>query len=297
MKNTFREILEDSGPPMTDRESVIGTAKRALYRRRVAQATGGTVLAVALAVSVPFLFGGGTGGPATGGQQVAAPSTGQPSPSPSPSCPPSGPPRGAPSGPPNGAPPSAPDAKAPPCPPGSSSGESDHARQMLATLIAAVPPGYTTPDKDTVPDEKREGGKIQVKGTQTVKDMPPGSKQTHYVASTEVYRDGKGGSISVDVTVGTGPAPTGDLCAAEILQQGQSAGCRVIHASNGAAVRLSWKDYVPGKQYTAAYFYDNVEVKILENVTVLGDRMPQLTERIFTEQQLADLVIKPQFKP
>ena len=164
-----------------------------------------------------------------------------------------------------------------------------HAASMLNTLLRHVPAGYTTPTAPIVTDD--EGVEYQLQGTSVE------VSEQQILATTDVYRGTKAGSLSARVTLGPGATPRGDLCVTgEISHQGTEAGCRVITATNGLPVRFSWRSDSTGRVEYAARFHPGGYVLVHQLRYGLKPGSTPLG-RVLTEQALADAAADPAFWP
>jgi hypothetical protein len=113
-------------------------------------------------------------------------------------------------------------------------------------------------------------------------------------ASTDVYRDGRQASVTVQVA---DSAPPADLCAAEIEHQGTENGCRVATATNGAQVRLAWRD-IPtyGRIWYATRYYAHRSVTVQQSP---GGMNPHLSSygAVWDEAAVVEVAANPVLAP
>jgi hypothetical protein len=169
----------------------------------------------------------------------------------------------------------------------------DRAAALYRTLLTVVPAGYSTPETDTA---RGPDGDAYVRGVQAFENDPV-IGGTQYNASFDVYRDGRGGALSVHLAPRSGAAPTGDLCQQKVVHQGTDENCQVLKTADGTRVRVSWRA-IPdhGRIYYATRYYDGAEVMVQQSQTcILWPSYPILTSPVFSEAALAEVAAKPEF--
>jgi hypothetical protein len=160
--------------------------------------------------------------------------------------------------------------------------QQERANQMLAALIAAIPAGYTTP----APGDPHRFARVE------------GWQQTGwlYSISTEVYREGKVGRMQVSSFTDYGLPGTNDPCAAAYEATGSYDGCTVLTAVTGAPVAVSWRggsNKAP-RDVRATWVADDRAVSVEQ---ILGGQPGGVLDQpIFTDQELAELAVSPDFR-
>ena len=169
--------------------------------------------------------------------------------------------------------------------------QQQRANQMLAALIAAIPAGYTTPAPGATPAAGRPLTRYaQVEGWQQTGWL--------YLVGTEVYRDGKAGMVRVDSYTDYGPPGTNDPCAAAYQAAGSYDGCTVLTAVTGTPVAVSWRGgsgTVP-REVRATWVADDRAVSVEQGPGAQQPGFGMLTQPVFTDQELADLAVLPDFR-
>jgi hypothetical protein len=266
VRDLFARMVGEAGPLPVSREEMVAAGRRARNRRRRWWA-GGVALAAVAAVAASTQVVPAPGASGT----VSAPGTSSA--------------RGTSSAPgtssargpgvarsPSGRPVSIPEA------------QQQRANQMLDALIAAIPAGYTTP----APGNPHTRS-ARVKGWQQTGWL--------YLISTEVYRDGKVGMVHVSSFTDYGPPGTNDPCAAAYQAAGSHDGCTVLTATTGTPVAVSWRGgsgKVP-REVRATWVADDRAVSVQQVPGgQTGGRM--LDQPVFTDQELADLAVSPDFR-
>jgi hypothetical protein len=127
------------------------------------------------------------------------------------------------------------------------------AAQLLDTLTHAVPPGYTVPTTDLV----RYGGLgYEVRGYTAPAGHPKADGSWRIDAHTDVYRDGRAGSLWVTWTNGVRHPAAGSVCDATVplRHTGTATRCSVTSV-RGVAVRLDEQDLPDGStvRYATAF--------------------------------------------
>ncbi|WP_432830079.1 hypothetical protein [Dactylosporangium sp. CA-092794] len=276
VRDLLVRVLGEAGPPPPSREAMIAAGRRARNHRRRWWA-GGVALAAVAAVAATIQVVPVSGAPGT----VSAPSAS------------AGP--GTASAPGTSAAPGTSGAASPgvaKSPTGRAvskipEAQQQRADQMLAALIAAIPAGYTTP----APGNPRTRS-ARVEGWQQTGWL--------YLVSTEVYRDGKVGAVRVSSFTDYGPPGTNDPCAAAYQAAGSYDGCTVLTAVTGTPVAVTWRGgsgKVP-REVRATWVADDRAVS-LEQLPNGTDREPigsMLDQPVFTDQELADLAVSPDFR-
>ncbi|MEU7874803.1 hypothetical protein [Dactylosporangium sp. NPDC049140] len=169
--------------------------------------------------------------------------------------------------------------------------QQQRANQMLAVLIAAIPAGYTTPAAGATP---AAGHPL------TRYAYVQGWQQTgwRYSISTEVYRDGKAGMVRVSSFTDYGPPGTNDPCAAAYQAAGSYDGCTVLTAVTGTPVSVSWRGgsgKVP-REVRATWVADDRAVSVEQGPGAQQPGFGMLDQPVFTDQELADLAVLPDFR-
>ncbi|HTJ33042.1 MAG TPA: hypothetical protein VL738_07410 [Dactylosporangium sp.] len=169
--------------------------------------------------------------------------------------------------------------------------QQQRADQMLAALIAAIPAGYTTPAPGATP----AAGRPLIRYA-----FVQGWQQTgwRYTISTEVYRDGKAGMVRVHSFTDYGPPGTNDPCAAAYQAAGSYDGCTVLTATTGTPVAVSWRGgsgKVP-REVQATWVADDRAVSVEQGPGPQQPGFGMLTQPVFTDQELADLAVLPDFR-
>lgn len=127
---------------------------------------------------------------------------------------------------------------------------------------------------------------------------PPPSREKVMAAgrsiSTEVYRDG---TVRVSSFTDYGPPGTNDPCAAAYQAAGSYDGCTVLTAVTGTPVAVSWRggSGTAPREVRATGVADDraVSVEQMPGGQTSG-RMPD--QPIFTDQELAELAVSPDFR-
>jgi hypothetical protein len=127
------------------------------------------------------------------------------------------------------------------------------AAQLLDALTHAVPAGYTVPKTDLV----RYGGfGYEVRGYTAPAGHPRADGSWRIDAHTDVYRDGRAGSLWVTWTNGVRYPPAGSGCDATIpLRHTDTATRCSMRSVRGVAVRLDEQDLPDGStvRYATAF--------------------------------------------
>nr|BFE59485.1 hypothetical protein GCM10020063_040110 [Dactylosporangium thailandense] len=274
VRDLLARVIGEDGPRPASREEMVAAGRRARNRRRRWWA-GGVALAAVAAVAAMTQVGPVSGAPGT----VAAPRT-------------------------SGAPgtvsaPSTTSARSPgvaKSPTGRAvskipEAQQQRADQMLAALIAGIPAGYTTPAPGATP----AAGKPL-----TRYGLVEGWQQTgwRYEVGTEVYRDGKAGMVRVSSFTDYGPPGTNDPCAAAYQAVGSYNGCTVLTATTGTPVAVSWRGgsgKVP-REVRATWVADDRAVSVEQGPGPQQPGLGILDQPVFTDQELADLAVSPDFR-
>jgi hypothetical protein len=255
LRDLFDRVLETPGPPGVEREQMVARARRALVRRRAVRSAGVGVACVAV-VALAFAVTSPIRGAAVGVGD---------------------------DGPPTSPPASTWTLVVPPTSPAI-----EDAQALLAALNGLVPVQFSRPDQAIYTDGT--GQQYQMFATQ----VNPASGEILLEATTEVFRDGKQASVSVDIEPGTAPA---DLCAARIRHQGIEAGCRVLVANNGASIRVAWREVKNvGRIWYATRFYGQRSVTVAQ---FPGGIRPDLGTygAVWTESELVEVAANPVLDP
>ncbi|GLL03552.1 hypothetical protein [Dactylosporangium matsuzakiense] len=264
--NDVRDLLLrvacEVGPPPPTREAMLAAGHRARGRRRMWWA-GGSGLAALAAVAVLTQVLSAPGGPAP----VAGPGTqGTPSAATASSPAAAGGDSPRPTKSPTGRPVS-----------GAPAAQQQRADAMLAALTAAVPAGYTVPD-----DPRTRFALVE------------GWQQTGwlYRIGIDVHRDAQVVTLRVaSFTDYGGPGP-GDLCAAAYQAAGSYDGCTVLTTSTGVPIAVTWrggKGNVP-REVRAVRVADDRAVSVQQSPRGPHD------QPVFTDQQLAEMAVSPDFR-
>ncbi|BCJ30678.1 hypothetical protein AB0I55_14895 [Actinocatenispora sera] len=128
------------------------------------------------------------------------------------------------------------------------------AAQLLDTLTHAVPPGYTVPKTDLV----RYGGfGYEVRGYTAPAGPARADGRWRIDAHTDIYRDGRAGSLWVTWTNGVRYPPAGSACDATIPLRHTGTATRCSMTSvRGVAVRLDVQDLPDGSTVRYATAFD-----------------------------------------
>jgi hypothetical protein len=283
VKELFRRVLDEPGPPVATSGEVLGGARRTARRRRTGAVVACSALAVVAvvgaAVGVPALAGGLTpvGGTAAGDSGTVT--------SPAPTS--------------SGS--SRPGASTPPgdvaheSTPTTNQGKAD---RMLTALLAAVPAGYTTPTTGTVSDAN--GQRYEVRGTQVLRASETGENNGqgwHLNASTDVYRGDQAGAVAVTITDHSQPVPDGDICALSIQHQGSGEqSCQTVMVGD-TRVRVSVRDLgQAGQIWYATVFRDGWTTQVQEGHHGMRPGSAMLTTLPYTPRQLAQLAMSRAFQ-
>jgi hypothetical protein len=273
VKDVFDQVLDTARRPGADREAMLTLAHRARRRRTVAWAGSAGATAVVIAgvatLAISNLSQAGTGQAFDPGQ----------------------------------APGQAAVVTAPPTTPAPRT-DQQYGEDILAALPSLMPAGFTVPTQDTITTE--DGTTIRVRGIQvtpptTGMDGQPiptggvlGSLPHGVTAYVDVYRDNKQAAVTVTVT---DSAPPADLCAADIGHQGTADNCQVSTASNGAQVRLAWRD-VPdyGRIWYATKFYPTRSVTVQQMPNGMDPNKSGWGD-IWNEAALIEVAVSPALAP
>ena len=268
-ESAVRDLLAravETGPPagiQVPVDDVLARNGRVLRRRRAGLVSGVVVVLVALAGLFTMLPGW-------------SPSAGPPAPAAT---------RPAPAGP-------------TPTPTESAGDYRDLATTAMALLTAAVPDGYTLPDRDATPGPDGSGSYALREmnwrsGKRPMKDL---YQVSLYEVFLEVQLDGRAAVLTVRVAdqIRPGLLSPADLCASRVSADEQE--CRVQRASNGIPVRIgSWRPVTgPVREAT------RVVGDVLVTVQQAGRPRPGvygLGRPVLTDQQLADLAADPALLP
>ncbi|GII25285.1 hypothetical protein [Planosporangium mesophilum] len=279
IKVVFGQLLDVAAPPLPPVDAVLIRVRRAARRRNALRAAVGAAVGITVVGLTAVAALGGVaayrmpGGDRVGGAGPTASSrTPGPAVSPAPSTSP------------------VPD---PPMIGGSKSDPGyERAAALYRVLLSVVPAGYSTPDTDLarVPD-----GNAYVRGVQATERDPVVGME--YYAGFDVYRDGRGGALSVHLAPRSGPAPTGDLCQQTVVHQGTDENCQVLKTADGTRVRVSWRSISGhGRIYYATRYYDDAEVMVQQSQTcILWPSYQILASPVFSEAALAEVAAKPEF--
>lgn len=274
MKQLFAQVLDTPEPPLTSSETLLTTAHRSVHRRRLAWTTAastGVLGLVVLAVSAgPTLIRGNDSGHLAGSSSSATPA----------------------------ATPSLPGDKVASPQPSSANNEItsgpeyDRANAMLAKLIALLPPGFTAPTTPVI--ATKDYPSVRVMGVHVSKEQ---NGSYHYIANTDAYLNGHGGSVSVSVDTGANAlTPADDLCAQGTAHQGADTACHMVTTTSGTKVRLSRTDRATLNTYFAISARNGVTVTMRQAQASMAE-LPNLAELIYTEAQFAELATTAEFLP
>lgn len=271
-KSVFAELLTGSAPPLPSREQVLTGARQRLRRRRATMAACTAGLA-----SLALIAGAATaftpGGPGHGSAAAMSPTASEaarasrPAVSKSPFI------RSRPTG--GAIPPE----------------QRQRADKLHAALVAVLPTGVTTSDEDIVT--------LSIAGWQ--------ANGWHYGVGIKVHRDGKPAVLRVDAFSDYGALADGCAGTRQLAGEVSADVCREYTAADGSRVGVISRN---GSELYAAWGNGDVAVGIAQlrgtaimrtsPSGVLGVPKPpddDSSPRLFDEQQLADLVVDPSFRP
>jgi hypothetical protein len=273
VKDVFQRVLDTPRTPGADRVAMLSLAHRARRRRTVAWtgSAGATAVVIAAVATLAVAAHSPGAGAATEAGQVSA-----------------------------GASATATAAASKPAPARS---DEQYAQDLLAALPTLVPPGFTFPTQDLFTDTN--GTKYVLRTAQvfppaTLNGQPVptgsvlGSMPRSVSASTDVYRDGRQASVIVHVVDSAAPA---DLCMVQIEHQGTENGCRVATATNGAQIRLGWRDISTyGRTWYATRYYAHRSVTVQQYP---GGMNPHLSSygAVWDEAAVVEVAANPVLAP